>query len=81
MFLSLRSVLAYGILRVIQLDLIIYELFVVGPLKRKQLEVKIERRHRRPDGLVIYEVQVFHIWMGQCLLHCNPLLRVKDQHL
>ena len=73
-------VLLHGLLAVVQLNLFVYELFILRNLQTKKLEVKIIVTDRRAARLILLKVKSFQVGVSQGLLNRNSLIRVKNEH-
>ena len=76
----LPLVLLHGRLAVVELDFLIYELFILRDLQTKKFEVEIIVTDRRSTRLIFFKVKSFKVGMGQSLFNRDSLIRVKDEH-
>ena len=80
LLLLLPLVLLHGRLAVVELDFLIYELFILRDLQTKKFEVEIIVTDWRSTRLILFEVKSFQVGMGQSLFNRDSLIRVKDEH-
>ena len=76
----LPLVLLHGRLAVVELDFLIYELFILRDLQTKKFEVEIIVTDWRSTRLILFEVKSFQVGMSQGLLNRDSLIRIKDEH-
>ena len=74
-------VLLTHIVVVIELDLFIHELLVLGNLQAKHFEVKVKVAYWFTRRFVLFKVEPFEVRVRQGLLNGDSLLGVKRQHL
>ena len=79
-FCLVLQILANVIVRVVEHDFLVNEIFVVLLAQRVDLEIEVESRHRFGGGLVLGEVQLAHVGMRESLVNCHALGRVECQH-
>ena len=65
----------------VQLNLLVNQLFVLRNFQAKELEVKVIVADWRADGLVFLKVQSFHVWVSEGLFDRDSRVRVKSEHL
>ena len=73
-------VLLHGLIAVVQLNLLVYELFILRDLQTKKFEVKIIVTDWRTARLILLKVKSFQVGVGQGLLNRDSLIRVKNEH-
>lgn len=75
------DILECCLVRVIKHYFIIHQIFKVFLAQRILLEIKIKCTYWISCWLVVWEMELLKIWVGQCLFNCDSVFWVVCEHL